>query len=158
MKPSIVQLSEKKLMGLHITMSLANNKTGDLWKSFMQRRKEITNNLSNDLISLQVYNPIYFQDFKPTTTFEKWATTEVSDFNAVPKGMDTLVLESGLYAVFNYKGSSANTDIYQYIFGVWLKNSEYLLDDRPHFEVLGKNYKNADPSSEEEIWIPIKKK
>lgn len=158
MKPSIVQLSEKKLMGLHITMSLANNKTGDLWKSFMQRRKEITNNLTNDLISLQVYNPIYFQDFKPTTTFEKWATTEVSDFNAVPKGMDTLVLESGLYAVFNYKGSSANTDIYQYIFGVWLKNSEYLLDDRPHFEVLGKNYKNADPSSEEEIWIPIKKK
>lgn len=158
MKPSIVQLSEKKLMGLHITMSLANNKTGDLWKSFMQRRKEITNNLSNDLISLQVYNPIYFQDFKPTTTFEKWATTEVSDYNAVPKGMDTLVLESGLYAVFNYKGSSANTDIYQYIFGVWLKNSEYLLDDRPHFEVLGKNYKNADPSSEEEIWIPIKKK
>lgn len=158
MKPSIVQLSKKKLMGLHITMSLANNKTGDLWKSFMQRRKEITNNLSNDLISLQVYNPIYFQDFKPTTTFEKWATTEVSDFNAVPKGMDTLVLESGLYAVFNYKGSSANTDIYQYIFGVWLKNSEYLLDDRPHFEVLGKNYKNADPSSEEEIWIPIKKK
>ncbi len=158
MKPSIVQLSEKKLMGLHITMSLANNKTGDLWKSFMQRRKEITNNLSNDLISLQVYNKIYFQDFKPTTTFEKWATTEVSDFNAVPKGMDTLVLESGLYAVFNYKGSSANTDIYQYIFGVWLKNSEYLLDDRPHFEVLGKNYKNADPSSEEEIWIPIKKK
>ena len=158
MKPSIVQLSEKKLMGLHITMSLANNKTGDLWKSFMQRRKEITNNLSNDLISLQVYNPIYFQDFKPTTTFEKWATTEVSDFNAVPKGMDTLVLESGLYAVFNYKGSSANTDIYQYIFGVWLKNSEYLLDDRPHFEVLGKNYKNADPSAEEEIWIPIKKK
>ncbi len=158
MKPSIVQLSEKKLMGLHITMSLANNKTGDLWKSFMQRRKEITNNLSNDLISLQVYNPIYFQDFKPTTTFEKWATTEVSDFNAVPKGMDTLVLESGLYAVFNYKGSSANTDIYQYIFGVWLKNSEYLLDDRPHFEVLGKNYKNADPSSEEEIWIPLKKK
>jgi len=158
MKPSIVQLSEKKLMGLHITMSLANNKTGDLWKSFMQRRKEITNNLSNDLISLQVYNPIYFQDFKPTTTFEKWATTEVSDFNAVPKGMDTLVLESGLYAVFNYKGSSANTDIYQYIFGVWLKNSEYLLDDRPHFEVLGKNYNNADPSSEEEIWIPLKKK
>jgi len=158
MKPSIEQLSEKKLIGLHVTMSLAKNKTGDLWKNFMQRRKEITNNLSNDLISLQVYNSIYFQDFKPTTTFEKWATTEVSDFNAVPKGMDAFVLESGLYAVFNYKGSSTNTDIYQYIFGVWLKNSEYLLDDRPHFEVLGKNYKNADPSSEEEIWIPIKKK
>jgi len=32
------------------------------------------------------------------------------------------------------------------------------LDDRPHFEVLGDKYKNADPDSEEEIWIPIRTK
>ena len=158
MNPRIEQLPKKKIVGLHTTMSLIENKTGELWKGFMQRRKEINNNISNDLISLQIYNPIYFQDFKPTTTFEKWAATEVSDFETVPKGMDKLVLESGLYAVFNYKGSSLDTRIYEYIFGVWLKNSEYALDDRPHFEVLGKNYKNADPTSEEEIWIPIKKK
>ncbi len=25
-------------------------------------------------------------------------------------------------------------------------------------EVLGEKYKNADPNSEEEIWIPIKRK
>ena len=156
--PRFENLSEKKLIGLHVTMSLVNNKTGELWKNFMQKRSEITNNLSSDLISLQIYNPIYFQDFKPTTTFEKWATTEVSDFNTIPNGMDSLILKGGLYAVFNYKGSSLDTRIYEYIFGVWLKNSEYLLDDRPHFEVLGKNYKNADPTSEEEIWIPVKKK
>jgi AraC family transcriptional regulator len=29
------------------------------------------------------------------------------------------------------------------------------LDDRPHFEVLGEKYKNNDPTSEKEIWIPI---
>jgi hypothetical protein len=28
----------------------------------------------------------------------------------------------------------------------------------PHFEVLGDKYKNNDPSSEEEVWIPIKPK
>jgi AraC family transcriptional regulator len=35
-------------------------------------------------------------------------------------------------------------------------NSKYLLDNRPHFETLGEKYKNEDPSSEEEVWIPIK--
>jgi AraC family transcriptional regulator len=39
-----------------------------------------------------------------------------------------------------------------------LPNSAYALDDRAHFEVLGEKYKNNDPSSEEEIWIPIKVK
>jgi len=67
-------------------------------------------------------------------------------------------LKGGLYAVFDYKGSSNDISIFQYIFGTWLQNSDFLLDDRPHFEVLGDKYKNADPNSEEEIWIPIKKK
>jgi hypothetical protein len=30
------------------------------------------------------------------------------------------------------------------------------LDDRPHFEVLGSKYRNNDPESEEETWIPTK--
>jgi AraC family transcriptional regulator len=30
------------------------------------------------------------------------------------------------------------------------------LDQRPHVEVMGEKYKNNDPDSEEEIWIPIK--
>ena len=37
-------------------------------------------------------------------------------------------------------------------------NSDYKPDDRPHFELLGAKYKNDDPDSEEEIWIPIKRK
>jgi AraC family transcriptional regulator len=65
-------------------------------------------------------------------------------------------LPSGLYAVFDYKGSSNDQSIFLYIFGSWLPNSGYNLDDRPHFEVLGNKYKNNDPTSEEEIWIPIK--
>ena len=158
MQPRIEHLTQKKLIGLHITMSLINNKTGELWKSFMQRRKEITNNTSNDFISLQVYNPTHFQSFNPKTEFEKWALIEVSDFNIIPKGMETFILSEGLFAVFEHKGSGADTSIFQYIYGTWIPNSEYVLDDRPHFEVLGEKYKNNDPNSEEEIWIPIKKK
>jgi AraC family transcriptional regulator len=39
-----------------------------------------------------------------------------------------------------------------------LPASEYVVDNRPHFEILGAQYKNNEPDSEEEIWIPIQLK
>ncbi|MDR2145862.1 MAG: GyrI-like domain-containing protein [Tannerella sp.] len=155
-KSRIETSNEKKLVGKRLAMSFADYKIGDLWKSFMTRRKEISNNLSNDLISLAIYKSTHFSNFKPTNEFEKWATVEVSDFENVPEEMETFVLPSGLYAIFDYKGLNTDNSIFQYIFGTWLPNSDYVLDDRPHFEILGEKYKNNDPESEEEIWIPIK--
>ncbi len=158
MNPRIENLIEKKLIGKQLSMSLANNRTGELWQSFMPKRREIINTVSNDLISMQVYKPAHFADFKPTNEFEKWATVEVTNFENVPTDMETFSLAGGLYAVFDYKGSSNDPSIFQFIFGTWLPSSEYFLDDRPHFEILGDKYKNNDPTSEEEIWIPIKPK
>lgn len=158
MQPRIKTISEKKLIGKRLKMSLTNNLTGRVWGEFMPRRNEIKNNLTSELISMQVYDPNYYKEFNPSNEFEKWASVEVTDFGTVPNDMESFVLEGGLYAIFDYKGSSSDNRIFQYIFMTWLPNSEYLIDDRPHFEVLGEKYKNNDPNSEEEIWIPIKKK
>ena len=158
MQPRIENLKEKKLVGKRLTMSLADNKTAELWKSFMSRRNEIMNNLTNDLISLQIFKPNHFVDFNLTNEFEKWAAIEVMSFDNMSGDMETFTLTGGLYAVFDYKGSSNDNSIFQYIFGTWIPVSNYLLDDRPHFEVLGEKYRNADPNSEEEIWIPIRQK
>jgi AraC family transcriptional regulator len=155
MIPAIVTIDEKKLVGKKLRMNLTENLTGQLWKSFMSVRKEIINNVNYALISMRIYKPAYFADFKPTNEFEKWAVAEVKDFENIPPVMETFTLPAGLYAVFHYKGSSADNTIFQYIYGTWLPNSNYSLDDRPHFEVLGEKYKNGDPDSEEEIWIPI---
>lgn len=154
----IENIFEKKLVGNSLKMSLAENKTADLWKSFMPRRMEISNLLNQDLISLQNYSEKHFADFKLSNEFEKWACLEVSDFASVPEGMKTLILPQGMYAVFEYKGLSSDKSIFQYIFSTWLPSSKYVLDNRPHFEILGSKYKNNDPESEEEIWIPIKNK
>lgn len=35
---------------------------------------------------------------------------------------------------------------------------EYELDEREHYELLGEKYKNNYPASEEEIYLPIRKK
>jgi AraC family transcriptional regulator len=155
MQPRIEAVAEKKLVGKRLTMSLANNRTAELWKSFMPRRKEVQNTAGPALYSLQVYEPHHFDAFTQSKEFEKWAAVEVTDFGAVPDGMETYTLRHGLYAVFHYKGASTDATIFQYIFSSWLPHSDYFLDTRPHFEVLGEKYKNGDPSSEEEIYIPI---
>jgi AraC family transcriptional regulator len=158
MTPRIETSSEKKLIGIRLSMSLSNLKVAELWKTFMPKRKEIINNINSDLISVAVYTTNHFTNFKPTNEFERWATIEVANFNSIPPGMEKFILPGGLYAVFDYKGSSDASYIYQYIYGIWIPNSEYVLDARPHFEVLGEKYKNNDPTSEEEIWIPVKLK
>jgi AraC family transcriptional regulator len=156
--PRIERIAQKKLVGKRLTMSLVNNKTGLLWQSLMPRRKEIAHKLNNDLISMQIYPASYFSAFNPNTEFEKWASVEVDRFEGWPTDLETFTLEGGLYAVFTYIGSSKDSSIFHFIFGTWLPNSVYELDNRPHFEVLGEKYKNNEPTSEEEIWIPVKEK
>ena len=157
MKPRIEILQTKKLVGKSLKMSLTNNKTSELWASFSPKIKDIKNKCTTDKISMQVYDASYHTNFNPNNQFEKWATVEVAHFKDVSKEMETFTLNGGKYAVFDYKGSSNDSNtFFQYIFMTWLANSEYQLDNRPHFEVLGEKYKNNDPSSEEEIWIPIK--
>ena len=159
MQPRFEILKEKKLVGNCIKMSFSNNRTSELWRAFMPRRKEIKNSISSDLFSIEVYEQGYFSNFNPEREFDKWAAVEVTDFNIVPGDMDTITLPQGLYAVFSYKGpASAASKLYQDILGDWLPNSDFSLDNRPHFALMGAKYKNEDPDSEEEIWIPIKSK
>jgi AraC family transcriptional regulator len=157
MQPHIASIPEKKLVGKRLNMSLTNNRTTELWQSFMPCRKEINNTIGTDLFSLRVYDSQHFANFNPGAEFDKWAAIEVSDYNSFPRGLETLTLPAGLYAVFNYVGSaSAGGPFFQHIYGTWIPNSEYQLDNRPHFEVLGEKYKNESPDSEEEVWIPVK--
>ena len=159
MQPRIETLTPKKLVGIRVVMSFLDNKTGELWRSFMVRRKEITNNVGGELYSMQLYDLMYFTSFDPGRSFEKWATTEVEDFDRVPEGMDTFTLPAGLYAIFIHKGpASKGRETFQHIFGTWLPDSDYTIDNRPHFERLGEKYKHEHPDSEEEIWIPVKRK
>ena len=159
MRPRIETLTEKKLIGKRIIMSFTKNKTFELWNTFMQRRKEIQNNIGKELYSIEVYDPLYFNNFNPDMEFEKWAAMVVTDFRTIPAEMETITLPEGLYAVFIHKGPAIDAaETYQYIFGTWLPGSDFLLDNRPHFAIMGQKYKRGDRDSEEEIWIPVRPK
>lgn len=156
--PKIVQLSKKILLGKCLKMRYSQNKTVQLWQSFMPLKKHIKNTVGNDVYSVQVYEQLFdYNSFDLEAQFTKWATIEVSDEKGNDLDLQKLELEGGLYAVFLHKGSSSDFQkTFERIFKDWLPISKYVLDARPHFEVLGDNYKNNHPDSEEEIWIPIK--
>lgn len=157
MQPRIEVLPETKLIGRSVRMSLAENKTSNLWSWLMPQRKEIPNTVGTDLYSVEEYDPGYFEQFNPATEFKKWAAIPVTSHDSIPEGMERLVIPEGLYAVFIHKGlPSDGLRTYQYIYGIWLPKSGYQLDARPHFALMGDKYRHDDPESEEEIWIPVR--
>jgi AraC family transcriptional regulator len=138
------------------TMSLVNDMTGELFRTFMPRKKEIQNLKNSNVLDLRVYDENYFLEFNPSAKFTKYVLVECNQITEIPNEMTVYSFKGGEYAVFEYKGLSADKSIYDYIFREWLPNSKYQLDSRPHFEVLGPKTKLNDPNSEEEIWVPIK--
>lgn len=157
MTPKIVTIPAKKLIGFSTEMSLAENKTQEIWKQLMPRLNEVQQAVSADLFSLQIYPEDYFSHFTPFLTFTKWAAVEVKNYDLIPEEFQKIEIPAGKYAVFLHKG---NTEMFtktaQYIYGEWLPKSGYQLENRPHFEVLGDAYLgHENPDSEEEVWIPI---
>ncbi len=155
-----VRLSRKiRLVGKRLKMNFANDKTVELWKSFMPERKKISNIKGEDLYCVQIYD---YQDdeeiFSFEMPFEKWAAVEVSSFDNIPEGMETMTIECDWYAVYTHKGpASAFREQYDAIFEPWYEYALYEIVSRPFFQVMGKKYKNDSPDSEEEIWIPVKR-
>ena len=140
---------------MRIEMSLSNDRTAELWRSFMPRRQSVINRIGSHYFSLQKYvNP---GPPGPDTVFEKWAVVEVSDFDTVPSDMEPYELEGGRYAVFVHRGPASTfpQTIYS-IFQEWLPHSGFRIDSREHFEVLDDSYSPIDPKATEEVWIPVK--
>ena len=159
-QPKIINIKDRKLIGSSIQTYLAENKTLELWQGFRPQVKAINNRANTDFYSIQVYGKDFGkQPFTPKTCFEKWAAVEVSDFENIPKSLETFTIAGGDYAIFIYKGTPQEFHkMASYIYGEWLPKSKYQLDNRPHFEIMTENYNPNDPNSEEEVWIPIKSK
>lgn len=157
MKPRIVTIQKKKLIGKSIDMSLINNKTFELFSGFMPNKKQIKNTINSDIYEISEYDLVYFKSFNPNSIFKKWATVEVENFEDIPQNMSSITIESGLYAVFTYQGLAKDfSNLMQYIFTEWLPKSAYTLDNRAHFNLLGSKYIKDSPDSQEDVYIPIK--
>ncbi|NVK27228.1 MAG: GyrI-like domain-containing protein [Flavobacteriia bacterium] len=151
-------LPESSFAGFSVEMSLAQNKTVSLWQKFMPQRKAIKS-IDDFLYSIEVYPSHYFESFDPTKSFVKWAAVRVENGSHLYPDFERLTLPEGEYAVFLHIGPPQNApNTYGYILSEWLPNSGFELDNRPHMAIMGEKYKHGEPDSEEEFWIPIKKR
>tara|TARA_R110002072_G_scaffold14463_1_gene59954 strand:+ start:1389 stop:1856 length:468 start_codon:yes stop_codon:yes gene_type:complete len=152
LNPRIVNISAKKVIGMKNSMHHNEHENiVALWKSFMPNRKDIQSVINDEFIAIQVYSEFNKHD-KP---FNIIACVEVIDFKDIPDTMEAFTIPEGKYAVFLQKGLDA-FGLYQRIMSEWLTTSGYEIDNRPHFQVMGEKYKNADPESEEDFYVPIK--
>ena len=159
MKPKIVEITKRKLVGMKIITSPSENRTFELWSKFKPRVDEIKHRKDSDFYSIQIYDKdLKVENITPVTTFEKWAAVEVFEFAEIPQDFDCHTLTGGKYAVFVLRGlHSEALKTIQSIFQTWLPNSEFEFDNREQFEIMGDKYLGPnDENSEEEIWIPIK--
>ena len=156
-EPRIETLSTRLFVGRSIEMSVVDNKTTEVWRSFIPELHKVKSRVGAEFYALQTYDSLsYFDEFSPKEKFIQWAAVEVSCFDSQSATMQELKLLGGLYAVFKHKGlASEFGNTMMNILSVWLPQSDYKLDHRPHFQVMGEKYKNDDPNSEEEVWVPI---
>ena len=156
--PEIRQIEPRKLVGMRETMSLTVDKTFELFRSFGPRTKEIQDRVSSNTYCARIYRGgIDMESFTPNTVFEKWAAVEVSNFENVPAGLEPLIIPAGAYAVFVHKGpASTFFQTSEPLFRKWLETSDFELDERPHFEILGVGYRPDNQDAEEEIWFPVR--
>ncbi|MBO6201548.1 MAG: GyrI-like domain-containing protein [Chryseobacterium sp.] len=146
-------IDPKKLVGFSITTSFQEDKTPIVWRKLMMRRNEITNRISDQLFSLQIYP----ENFTPDQSFTKYAIAEVSDFDNMPNDFETFALEGGKYLVFSYQGKAENgPELFGYIFQNFIPENQFEVDKRPHFEIFSDDYNPNSDFAKEEIWIPIK--
>jgi AraC family transcriptional regulator len=157
-EPEIKTLHETRVVGKKSHMSFGKNTTARLWREFMPLRKDIVETLDETLWSVEVYPDLdYFRNFDPYREFEKWAAVAVRSFDVIPAGLEALLIPTGLYAVFRYRGKESEvSSMYRYIYGTWIHGSRFFIDSRPHFAKMGPGYKGEHPESEEELWIPVK--
>ena len=105
MKPEILEIEPRKIIGKCVTTTLSFDDTAALWQDFMSRHKEIKNCVDSGFYSMQVYpSGFKVEEFTRETEFERWAAVEVTDFDTVPEGMQTKTIAGGLYAVFTHVG------------------------------------------------------
>ena len=159
MNAEIKIIPKTELVGIRKRMSFDQNTTKKLWNSFMPEIQRIPNKKYRLLFSVELYDPGFFSSFNPSSILTQWAAVEVLNRGVSPDGMESLTIPEGRYAVFQYMGHPANAaPFYKKIFTQWLPSSNHILDNRPHLAIMGENYKNNHPDSEEQIWIPVKER
>lgn len=156
MKPEIICKDGILLIGKTKFISGPEDKKYD---QLLETRKELIEDVAMipNRINKKQYYAAY--DYLPEDmekddddiSYTYYYCVEVSDTNIVPEGMIKKEIPQGKYAVFNYdntnntlNGETLESDVYDFIDGVWLPDSGFELSDQPDYEVINKEDQTID--------------
>jgi AraC family transcriptional regulator len=130
-----------------------NMTVNKFWWKFLNEEWKIENKVD----PAKAYGISYESAYKDV--FNYFAAFEVNCIDAIPDNMDFMKIPAGNYAVFTLTEANNIENFYKaldYIYGVWLTNSEYELANHIDLiEVLNQAYKDGIINSYD-LYIPIK--
>ena len=127
---------------------------------------ELKSNL--DVVKRKNIHTMYgFEDYSEEfcsepLSFYYMAGVEVDKDTAIPEGMYRKVVQKAKYAVFTVNGNNADGEIgkaFQYIYFVWLPNSEYCIDENAlfDFEYYDERWDCQYGAAQMDIYVPVKR-
>lgn len=105
----------------------------------------------------------YAEDFcADPLAFYYMAGVEVEKDTPLPKGMCRKVVPKAKYAIFTVNGNNADGEIgkaFQYIYFVWLPNSEYCIDENAlfDFEYYDERWDCQFGAAQMDIYVPVRR-
>ncbi|MBA4364648.1 MAG: AraC family transcriptional regulator [Coprothermobacter sp.] len=154
MEPSIVRKAAFTVVGMEYHGRNENNEIPAPWQSFMPHMREISGQAHpHESFGLCIGDV----DYKQTGVFRYVAGQQVTEAAAVPEGMIAVTVPEATYVVFTHRGTLETLrQTYDYIYGTWLPTSSRELADTPDFELYDDRFDAASPSSEMDIYVPLK--
>lgn len=139
MTPKIETLESMKFVGMKIGSDELMNEElpiANLWDRFWKDFKRIQNVLPD---AYGLYAPTLEADTVTEACYV--AAVPVSDFAETPECYSNVEVESGLYALFDFKGSTeALTEAQNYIYSEWLPCSDYESREGFDMEIYNKDF------------------
>lgn len=148
-----------QLMGYSVTHQLAADQTTKLWERFMPVYMAHQPQRKLPLFSVQEYAISSFDEFTPQTPFTHWAACLSNALLSLPEDFRTVHIPEGWYWVDTLYGPPSGLSMVMQNAITALTQEGYEVDmSRPHFQRMDHRYKHNEADSEEDLFIPIKKR
>ncbi len=156
MEPRIVKLDKLTLIGRPYFGDAEGNKFAQAWDRFFPFAKEITPRVNeNAWYGVEMYGPEFEKDHQ----WMYFPSTEVGSLDAIPEALFAKVLPAATYAVFTVKGGIPKiSETFMYAYGSWIPASPYEVAHPYDFEYYDERFKDDDPDTELDLYIPIRPK
>lgn len=156
MEPRIVDLGEKKLIGLPFYGDPAEGNFAKAWHRFVNQENSIAGRVNTKCsFGVEIYGP----EFHETHQWTYFPCVEVSSLEQIPESLFAKTLPAAKYAVFTVTGGlSMIHKTFMFAYDEWIPASLYQVAYPFDFELYDERYHGDEEGSVLDICIPIKLK